>query len=403
MIGDLFRFSVSAFKKQKPRTRLTLIGVFLGIMLLIILVILTQGLQGLITEEFQTLGMDKIIITPGTDILTTQMYGLGINHRDINAVRKVPGVRLVACIIYKLAQVKYEGETAYVWVTGLALDEARRVFETFRDIRIAQGRNLKQDDEAKAVIGIDLTEKEKIFLQAIKIGDRIMIENKEFEVIGSLERRGNPDDDSSILIPLADSREAFNQPYVYDMLIAQVSPGLSADKIAEEVKIALRKSRDVEEGEEDFTLQTSGQFIERFNSIVKIIQIVLLSLAAISLLIGSIGIMNTMYAAVLERTNEIGVMMAVGAKRWQIAFIFLVESGLLGFGGGIIGIILGIAISKAVEAFIHLLGMTMFVVQFPPDLLTGALLFAVIVGIISGLLPALRAARLNPAEVLRYE
>jgi putative ABC transport system permease protein len=183
----------------------------------------------------------------------------------------------------------------------------------------------------------------------------------------------------------------------------QVKKGFDPDKVAGDIKKYLRKSRGQKEGEEDFTVQTSEQLAESFSTVFTIVQVVLIGLASISLLVGGIGIMNTMFTSVLERTREIGVMKAIGARNSDIMKIFLIEAGLLCTIGGGIGIILGIGISKLIQYVAAQAGMGIIQAYFPWYLIVGALAFSFLVGTLSGIFPARRAAKLKPVDALRYE
>ncbi|MBT5924722.1 FtsX-like permease family protein, partial [Candidatus Woesearchaeota archaeon] len=175
-------------------------------------------------------------------------------------------------------------------------------------------------------------------------------------------------------------------------------------KIAEEIKKDLRKKRDVDEGEEDFVVETPEQLAATFAIILDIVQIVLIGIAGISLFVGGVGIMNTMYTSVLERTKEIGVMKALGAKNSHVMALFLVESGIYGFGGGLIGAIIGIGFAKLVEAiFLIAVGPAFLLIEIDWILVLGTLLFSFIVGCLSGIAPARRASKLHPVDSLRYE
>ncbi|MEM4247591.1 MAG: ABC transporter permease, partial [Candidatus Woesearchaeota archaeon] len=179
---------------------------------------------------------------------------------------------------------------------------------------------------------------------------------------------------------------------------------LNPEEVADNIEKAIRRDRHQKEGREDFSVQSSTELIESFMKVLFIIQAVFVGIAAISLLVGGIGIMNTMYTAVLERTREIGVMKAIGARNKDILALFLIESGFLGAAGGIIGIIIGSGISKIVEVAVNAqYGANTILAVFPPYLLVGALLFSFGVGAVSGLLPARRASKLKPVDALRYE
>jgi len=177
-----------------------------------------------------------------------------------------------------------------------------------------------------------------------------------------------------------------------------------AKQVAERIEKKMRKERDEEEGEESFAVSTSEQILETFGSILDVVSAILIGIAAISLLVGGIGIMNTMYTSVLERTKEIGTMKAIGARNKDILLIFLFESGLIGLIGGIIGLTIGMGISKAVEyAIVNFYSIALLKITFDPLLIIGVLAFSFIVGSFAGVLPAIQASRLKPVDALRHE
>jgi putative ABC transport system permease protein len=189
-----------------------------------------------------------------------------------------------------------------------------------------------------------------------------------------------------------------------DILIVQTIEGIDVNTVAESIKKELRDYRNVDEGEEDFRVQTFEQVMKSFQTIFGIVQAVVIGIAAISLLVGGIGITNTMYTSVLERTRDIGIMKAIGARNSDIMKLFLIESGLLGLVGGAVGIIIGIGMSKTVEiAVTKLYNFVYLKAHFPWYLILGALAFSFIVGSISGVMPARQAAKMKPVDALRYE
>jgi len=266
--------------------------------------------------------------------------------------------------------------------------------------KIGLGRLLKKGDKFKAMIGYDFAE--DFFDESLQLRDKVKIEDQTFTVVGILKKSGNPQQDSTLVIPEVAFREILDIEEAYDIIPVKVSSGEDLSLVSERMNKELRKYRNVEEGKEDFTIQTPESILATLNTILMIVQGVLVGIAAISLLVGGVGIMNTMYTAVLERTKEIGIMKAVGARNRGILSLFVIESGLLGLIGGLIGITLGISISKLVE-FVAFQVYDTYLIKADINiaLLVGALLFAFLVGTLSGALPAKQAAKLKPVDALR--
>ena len=188
------------------------------------------------------------------------------------------------------------------------------------------------------------------------------------------------------------------------MIIAKLKTGEEPSKVAENIEEDLRKYRNEEEGSENFQVSTSEELMASFAMILGVVQAVIVGIAAISLLVGAVGIMNTMYTSVVERTKEIGLMKAVGARNSDITLVFLFESGLLGLAGGVLGVLLGATFGKIAEIMAQqALGSNTFAAAITPTLVLGALAFAFVIGTISGVLPARQASTLKPADALRYE
>jgi len=403
MIRDYIEMGLSSLKRRKMRSGMTLMGVFIGVALFVTLFALGQGLKASIVEQFQTLGMDKIFVTPGMQLFGIGTTGIKLTEDDMAVVRHVKGVDLAAGVVYKIAKVEASDEVKYTWVTGIPLDETRSIFETVHNIHVERGRDLKKGDKWKAVVGIDVTSDKKVFKKGVRIGDKILIEGKEIEIVGSLGRIGSPDDDATIILPIESARELLKEYDSYSTIVAQAQKGIAVKDVAERIKKELRKSRGLKEGDEDFSVQTSDDVMDTFNSIFSIVEIAVLGLATISIIVGAIGIANTMYTAVVERTREIGVTKAIGARNIDIALIFVIESGLIGLFGGIVGFVVGAGLGKAVELVAHIAGLTMFKVYLSWYVFFGVLAFSFFLGVVSGFVPALKAAMMRPVDALRYE
>lgn len=401
MIKDYALFALKSFKSRKLRTFLTMLGIFVGIAAVVSLVSLGQGLEKAITEQFEALGTNKLMITARGGF-----YGMGssaiLDSSDLKVIQNSKGIRNAGGFVSKVGSIEFGSERKYTWISGMPQDESKRVISDISSFSIDKGRDLKKGDSSKAVIGSFLA-KGKFFDKKVRIGDKLVVEGRKFEVVGVMAPIGNPQDDSQILVPLDAAFDLFGGKEEYVAIMADVIEGQSPSAVAESLQRALRRHRGLEQGEEDFSIQTFEEMLESFGNILLIVQAVLIGIAAISLIVGGIGIMNTMYTSVFQRTNEIGIMKAIGARNSDILKLFLIESGFLGMAGGAVGILIGFVIGKIVEFSAAQAGLEIFKASFPWYLIFGALLFSFVVGCAAGGFPAVQASRLKPVDALRYE
>jgi putative ABC transport system permease protein len=401
MLREYVRFTISNIAARKKRSSLTIIAIVIGIAAVVALISLGYGLQNTIDEQFELMGTDKLMIMPG-DLMTTFMgSGTAFTQHELDVVQDVNGIKIAGAMVYKSARVEFRGDTKYTFVSGIPTDETKEVMESMQNFKIIEGRDFRESDTNAAIAGY-LIVNNGFFEKNPEVGDKIEVEGRSFKLVGVMGRIGNEGDDTSLLIPLDTAREIFDEPDKIDIIIAQTEDDYDTSKVAEDVAEALRKDRNLKRGEEDFTVQTSEQMIDMFSSIFSLVLMVVIGIAAISLLVGGIGIMNTMYMSILERTREIGVMKSIGAMNKDVLTIFLIESGFLGLFGGAVGCAIGLGIAKAVEVVISQQFMVLKT-AVTLELIGGALLFSFIIGIISGLLPARRAAKMDPVVALRYE
>ena len=402
MLAEYVRFALKSLKSRKLRSWLTMLGIFIGIAAVVALMSLGQGLKNAVTEAFDAMGTDKVMIFPGSSFFSAPPGALKtLTLDDVEMIKRVKGVKLVSQMVYRIAPVEFKDEVKYTWATGIPLDNTRKIIEDMQSIVMKEGRMLAAGDRNKAVVGIMFSDG-TLFDNKAGVKDKILVNGKRFSIVGVLDRIGNNQDDSQVLIPLEVAREVYDEPDVVDAIILQVSPGIEPAIVAENIKRAMRRDRGQKEGEEDFSVQTTEQLMESYSSILDIVQYVLVGIAAISLLVGGVGITNTMYTAVLQRRKEIGIMKAIGAKNSDILILFLLESGFLGLAGGIIGIIIGVSMSKGVEIISQeYMGQMALQVTFPFSLIFGAMAFSYIVGSLAGILPAMQAAKMHPVDALR--
>jgi putative ABC transport system permease protein len=403
MLKDYFKLAYQSASHRRLRSWLTMIGIFIGIAAVVALISLSQGLQNAIGEQFVSLGSDKIIVQavgsgfgpPGTGA------EVPLTKKDLEVIEKSKGIDIALGRIVRSVQIEFKEEVQYAYTASMPEgDEGIDLAIEANNYNIDQGRLLKKGDKFKIMVGADFAD--DFFDISLQLRDKIEIEGQSFKIIGILKKSGNPQQDGTLVVPEAALREVLGVEEDYDIIPAKVNSGESVAVVTENVKKDLRKSRDVEEGKEDFTVQTPESLLATLNTILAIVQGVLVGIAAISLLVGGIGIMNTMYTAVIQRTREIGIMKALGARRESILLLFLIESGFLGLFGGAIGVSIGFGISKTVELIaFQVYGSYLIKANFNPSLMIGMLLFGFFIGAMSGWFPARQAAKLHPVDALR--
>jgi len=403
MFKDYFKIPWKEIRRRQLRSWLTLIGVFIGIAAIVSLITLGQGLENAITKQFDSLGKDKLFIFPKGGF-----YGMGssqlLNEGDLDLIKKNSGVKVATGLAQSYARFEFNDQINYGFISGISTDpEERALVWDAQTYGLKEGRLLREGDKFKVLLGNDYT-LTNLFEKRVELGDKIILQNKEFKVVGFLEKIGSPPDDQAAIIPLDAYTEVFASGDELNFIIAQSAIGEDPFDIAEDIEKELRQDHDVDEGKEDFEIQTPEQFAESFAVILDIVQIVLIGIAGISLLVGGIGIMNTMYTSVLQRTKEIGVMKALGARNNQILYLFIIESGFYGLGGGIIGAAIGIGLAKLTEfAFVQIVGPAFLLIDINWLFVAGVLFFSFVIGCLSGIAPARRASKLNPVDSLRYE
>ncbi|HLD72281.1 MAG TPA: ABC transporter permease [Candidatus Nanoarchaeia archaeon] len=403
MLKDYFRLALHSVRQRKMRSWLTLLGIFIGIAAVVALISLSQGLESAIKEQFVKLGSDKVIVQaigsgygpPGSGAVAP------LTKSDLDEIKKVKGVDQAFGRLIRSVKVQFDKEIEYTYAVSVPDDnEDLQLVIEVNNYELEQGRMLKKEDKYKAVLGKDLAT--DLFGKEVQLQDTLEIEGKEFKVVGLLKKSGNPQQDVALVVPEAALEEILGIEGTKDMIAVKVNPGEELSTVSERLKKELRNHRKVKEGKEDFSVETPENILATLTTILAIVQGILVGIAAISLLVGGIGIMNTMYTAVLERTKEIGIMKATGARNSQIWFLFLTESGLLGLLGGIIGVSLGLGISKTVEYVAYQIYEAYLIrADISWILILSMLLFAFAIGAISGALPARQAAKLKPVDALR--
>jgi putative ABC transport system permease protein len=404
MIKKYFFLAFRNLKRRGLRSWLTMLGIFIGIAAVVSLITLGQGLQQAILGQFGALSTDKLTVTnaetgfgpPGSTAITK------LNDHDINVIKQVSGIEMVIPRLLRPISLEYNKILGFSYAASMPQDEkaVKLIYDTF-SAEAQTGRLLMSGDKGKVLLGSEFA-KTKAYEKDITTGARIKIQDKEFEVIGILKPVSTFQLNLAILMNEKDMKDLLNLNDEYDLIVVQVAKGADIEQVAKNLKDKIRKDRNEKEGEEDFSVQTPVNMLKSVNTILNIINAVVIGIALVSLLVGAIGIANTMYTSVLERTKEIGVMKAIGARNNDVLLIFLFESGLLGLVGGVIGVLIGVVMAFSAAAGVNTaLGLNLFAVKFSPFLIIGSIGFSFIVGIISGVFPAMQASKLKPVEALR--
>ncbi len=408
MFLDYARLAVTSLRKRRLRSWLTMIGVFIGIAAVVSLISLGQGMEHAIKNQFLQLGTDKITVqTKGFAMGAPGSFtGITLGEGDVRVVRHATGVALATARLLEPVPVEFNEKRRYSYLVSLPEEPAERAMvmeaANVEEKDVVHGRSLEPGDWWKVMTSEEYSRNPKFNGRALKVGDKLLVNGRAVELVGIFKKTGNPMVDAAFVMNEEPVRELLGLPDKVDLIVARVSPGASVSIVAENIEKDLRAYRHVKEGKEDFEVQTSEELLDTISTILSIVTAVLAGIAAISLLVGGVGIMNTMYTAVIERTKEIGIMKAIGARNNDILTIFLIESGLLGTVGGAIGIIIGALLSRLVETVATAqLGTTLIQAHFSPQLILGALAFSFLVGSAAGTFPALQASRLPPAEALR--
>jgi len=407
MISDYFRLAIGNLFHRRLRSWLTVLGIFIGIAAVVALISLSQGMNVAIANIFSSLGSDRVIVMPkgmlGPPGTTTSQSIL--TTTDLNVIQKTKGVKIAEGYLSRILPAGFANQIKYPLVVGIPTDEGLSVFTSLSQFSVLEGRMIKSGDKFKAVVGFELTKKTGgTFKKPVDIGKTIEINGYKFDVVGVRKPLGNALFDTQVVIPRDTMTQITGVQNELSIIQAIVNEGVSPDSLAEVIKKNLRRSRNLKEGNEDFQIQTPEQLKQTVDSILGIVQAIIIGIAGISLIVGGIGIMNTMYTAVLERTGEIGTMKAIGAKNSDILMIFLVESGLLGLVGGGIGVAAGMMLSKLVEiGTILAFNSRLIAASYDWWLIAGALAFSFLIGTVSGIVPAYQASRMEPVVALRYE
>jgi len=422
------KLALNILLHSKLRSWLTIVGIVIGVAAVVSIVSIGEGMQQSIQNRLGGLGAELITINPGGGRASGgfrggfgggELHGGGggpntgrtvvtsvaknLTNKDIQVLQSIENIAFIGGIVSGKGEVYYLGEKTNGNIKGID----PFVWKEITTSELESGRFLGPSDYNKVVVGSRLAT--TTFKQPLVINRNLLIEGKTFKIVGILKESGGfGGEDNNILMSIKSARETIEEigSEKFNSIIIKASNVDFIDQIINDTDKKLMISRHINiQQKKDYSISSAKSTQEQLSGITQTMTLFLGAIAAVSLLVGAVGIANTMFTSVLEKTKEIGVMKAIGAKNKDILFIFMFNSGLVGMVGGLIGISLGVGISSLIPQLgIRLMGPGgQMTTSVSPQLLILALSISVIIGMIAGLIPAYRASRLKPVDALRYE
>lgn len=402
-LKEYLKIAVKTISTRRIRSWLTTIGIIIGVFLIVSLLSLSQGLKNAVMQQLNMMGKDLIMIMPGDDMMTSLMGGNKLSEEDLKIIKKTEGIYKVVAVDYTSVSMRYEDFKKTVLLYGADWREGLDIFKNDVGWSIDQGR-WPVPGKSEIIVGSIIA---KETFPNLKIGTEANIEGRKFLIVGILNSVGSKQDDSMVGIDLNIFKSVTGERVGAKQAMAKIEAGYLTEEVANELKNNLNENRkrriDQKETDSSYTILTSDKMASIVGNVMGLIQAVIIGFASIAIIVGGIGIMNTMYTSVSERTKEIGIMKAIGAKNRTIITIFLIESGIFGMLGGVGGTLLGMIFAKTIEIYFQVHPLFYLRADVSPGLVLFSISFSFLIGCISGYFPAKTAAKLKPVDALRYE
>lgn len=405
MFFQILREAWISITAYKLRTFLTTLGIMIGVCAVVMMVAAGQTVQNTISESFESMGGNLIIIVPGQSVSGGVRTARGrptVTFDDVESLKSLKDVVTASYVVNTTAQAVFGPNNWNVNVMGTTPD-----YLTVANWEIDKGVAFSERDikSGSPYVLLGETVVEELFGMQNPVGKTIRLKNRPFTVIGTLKAKGEGlmgnDQDNLIMMPATTLRQRLRgspRPNYADVVFVKVTEEDKMEQVANRIEYQLRARHRIKDGtDSDFTIRLMTEMVDQARNVGMILSILLAAIASISLVVGSIGIMNMMLVSVTERTREIGTRKALGAPNKWIMFQFLAESVLISFMGSFVGMVLGVVFSQIAGTF--------FDKDVPISIYSViiSVSVAVVVGVASGLMPAIKAMKLDPIEALRFQ
>jgi putative ABC transport system permease protein len=403
-IMTLVKLALQAIRKNKMRATLTMLGIIIGVAAVIVMVAVGYGARSRIKEQINNLGTNMIVITPGASTQGGVSQGAQafatLTVDDVAKVRaEAQYVTAISPVVVSRMQVVAPQGNWRTAINGVDTD-----YQTIRDWAAADGAFFGADDvrSSRTVAVLGRTVAQRLFADSEPVGQEVQIGNVPFTVVGVLSPKGQTasgnDSDDVILVPYTTASSRLSGKARIPQILASAASPQDIPAAQEEVRALVREAHHLSQGDEDdFTVKNQTELADAAASSTNVMTLLMAAIASISLLVGGIGIMNIMLVSVTERTREIGIRLAIGARGSDVLTQFLVESIVMGIIGGAIGLLTGVIGAKVLGHF------TGWETTISPLIMVVSIGFSGAVGVFFGYYPARKAAALNPIQALRYE
>jgi len=405
MAQDFIYYSIKNLREWRLRSLLTIIGVVVGVVAMLIITSVAEGSTNEVEKLLTTFGLDKIIIIPFNiekggitpDIGAIQRPVSRLTQKDVDSVKSITGVKMTDRVVSGRPTLKFKDKELTAFVYGADSD----IFSLFKDFyKIEKGRAYTEVEKRVVVLGSSVSD-EVFGKNKVDVGNVILINNREFKVVGIMEKTGgalSTHDDIAIYIPFEDGKELFDVELAKDevsTIYVSLEGGYEARDIKAEIEQKIASNHKVSMDDKDFSVLTADLVQRTISNIVELLSRLLAAITAIAVVVGGVGISNTMFMAVTERTRIIGILKSMGASELDIQLLFLTESIMIGVLSGLIGFGIALVVLLLAGGFGVPYAISPLWVAF-------VLLFSAGVGLISGYIPSRRASKMKPVEAIRF-